>query len=121
MEKRFETVIYEKIDNVAKITMNRPEKRNAQNYQMTLDIDAALSEGVADDEVKVMILLAKQTVNEALDIMGFKTAANNAFKAHQIAHGHHAELGTGGMSITRPDGMSVSQWAREMRDKAYQD
>lgn len=280
MEKKFETVIYEKLDDVARITLNRPEVRNAQNVQMTRDIDAAFREGEADDEVKVIILagtgphfsaghdlgspqakaerantptkpgqegrmnreldiylgmcmrwrdipkptiaqvqgacitggamlaatcdiivasedayfndlsvrqgvgaleyffhswdlgarraklwlftgdnltaqealqagfvskvvpraqleeetmklakrialgsafslqLAKLTVNETLDIMGFKTAANNAFKAHQIAHGHHAELGSGGLSIPRPEGMSIADWAK-IRDKAY--
>jgi 1,4-dihydroxy-2-naphthoyl-CoA synthase len=32
----FETVLYEKIDKVAKITLNRPEVRNAESQQRLL-------------------------------------------------------------------------------------
>ena len=35
-----ETVIYEVKDNVAKITMNRPDKRNALNHRLLNDLGA---------------------------------------------------------------------------------
>ena len=36
-----ETVLYEVKENIAQITMNRPDKRNALNRQMLEDLDAA--------------------------------------------------------------------------------
>ena len=51
-----ETVIYEVKENIAKITMNRPEKRNALNHQLLLDLDAAFEEADSDAEVRVVIL-----------------------------------------------------------------
>jgi len=53
----FETVIYEiPAPGVARITQNRPEARNAQNYQLTYDLNAAFDEAAADESVKVIIL-----------------------------------------------------------------
>ena len=52
----FETLTYEKIDNIAKITMNRPEVRNAENMQMSKEISEAFSLAEADGDVKVIIL-----------------------------------------------------------------
>lgn len=54
---RFETVIYEvPAPHVARITQNRPEARNAQNYQLTYDLNAAFDAAAQDDEIKVIIL-----------------------------------------------------------------
>lgn len=43
-------------DGVLRIVMDRPEARNAQNLQMTYDLNAAFDRAVADDSVKVIIL-----------------------------------------------------------------
>ena len=51
-----ESVIYEVKDNIAKITMNRPEKRNALNHQLLNDLDAAFAQAEDDPEVRVVIL-----------------------------------------------------------------
>jgi enoyl-CoA hydratase len=53
---KLETVLYETGDRVARITMNRPEKRNALNYQLLDDLDAAFSAAEEDDEVEVIVL-----------------------------------------------------------------
>ena len=53
-----ETVIYEVKDRIARIVLNRPEKRNALNHQLLDDIDAAFSEADKDMEVRVVILAA---------------------------------------------------------------
>lgn len=52
------TVDYEVTDDgqVARITLNRPEVRNAQNRQMTYDLDAAFSAAASDAAVKVIVL-----------------------------------------------------------------
>ena len=53
----FETIIVERPDpRIARIVMNRPEARNAQNLQMTYDLNAAFDHAVQDDAVKVIIL-----------------------------------------------------------------
>jgi enoyl-CoA hydratase len=53
---KFETVIYEKKDNVAWITLNRPEKFNAQNQTLRSEVMAALEDAKDDDEVQVIVL-----------------------------------------------------------------
>lgn len=55
----FETVIYdEPRPGVARVTLNRPEKRNAQNMRMTYDINAAFDYAVLRPNVKVIVLAA---------------------------------------------------------------
>jgi enoyl-CoA hydratase len=50
------TVLYDARDAVAIVTMNRPQYRNAQNAQMTSELDAALLRAAGDDAVKVIVL-----------------------------------------------------------------
>ena len=54
----FETVLYDVADGVARITLNRPEKRNALNHQLLDDIDAAFAEAERDRNVHVVVLAA---------------------------------------------------------------
>ncbi len=51
-----DVVTYEVIDSIARITLNRPEYRNAQNSAMTYALDAAFQRATDDDEVKVIVL-----------------------------------------------------------------
>ena len=53
----FETIVVERPEpRIARIVMNRPEARNAQNLQMTYNLNAAFDQAVQDDAVKVIIL-----------------------------------------------------------------
>jgi enoyl-CoA hydratase len=53
----YETILVERPDPaVVRIVMDRPEARNAQNLQMTYDLNAAFDDAVQDDTVKVIIL-----------------------------------------------------------------
>lgn len=53
----YETILVERPDPaVARIVMNRPDARNAQNLQMTYDLNAAFDAAVQDDAVKVIVL-----------------------------------------------------------------
>lgn len=56
--KEFDTVIYEKQDKVASITLNRPDKHNALSYQLLDDLDASLDHAEADETTNVLILKA---------------------------------------------------------------
>lgn len=52
----FTTVNYEVQDQIAKITMNRPERMNALNHALWNDLDAAFDEAGKDPQVRVVIL-----------------------------------------------------------------
>jgi enoyl-CoA hydratase len=51
-----EPVLYEAVDGIATLTMNRPAFSNAQNSQMTYALDAAFRRAVDDDAVKAIVL-----------------------------------------------------------------
>jgi enoyl-CoA hydratase len=51
-----DVVRYEVRDQVAVVTMNRPDVRNAQNSAMTYALDAAFYRAVEDDDVRVIVL-----------------------------------------------------------------
>jgi len=56
-ETVYDTIVVERPEpRVTRIVMNRPEARNAQNLQMTYDLNAAFDNAVQDDAVKVIIL-----------------------------------------------------------------
>src|SRR5438445_9759989 len=52
----YETILVERRDRVAIITINRPEKRNALNIQTRAEGAAVLDELRADDSVRVVII-----------------------------------------------------------------
>ena len=51
-----DVVIYEVRDRVARITLNRPEKRNALSVALTEAFDAAVRRALGDDGVRVLLL-----------------------------------------------------------------
>ncbi len=52
----YETLIYEIQDNVAILTMNRPERRNALNAQLNADLLSAFQQAQADETVRAVVL-----------------------------------------------------------------
>lgn len=50
------TVVYERSGAVARVTMNRPEYRNAQSRVLLEELDAAFAEAMADHDVRVVVL-----------------------------------------------------------------
>lgn len=66
-----ETVLYEVRDHIARITMNRPEKRNALNHALLRDLDAAFDQADSDPEVRVVILAgAGKAFSAGYDLTG---------------------------------------------------
>jgi enoyl-CoA hydratase len=58
-EGSFETILYETpAPHVARIVLNRPQARNAQNTQLLYELNAAFDRAAQDDEIKVVILAA---------------------------------------------------------------
>ena len=52
----YEAIILEKKENIATITLNRPEKLNAISPQMTQELISALDDVDIDDEMRVLVL-----------------------------------------------------------------
>ena len=53
----FKTVLYENLTpEIVRVRMNRPEARNAQDLQLTYDLNDAFDAANQDDQVKVIIL-----------------------------------------------------------------
>ena len=53
-----ERIIYQKDGPIAKITLNWPEKANAQDQKLVEEVDAALVDADRDYDIKVLILKA---------------------------------------------------------------
>ncbi len=60
----YETIIVEKNDLIARITFNRPERLNAINSTLGLEVKKALEELVVDDEVRVLIITGNPRIRE---------------------------------------------------------
>jgi enoyl-CoA hydratase len=52
----YENIIYEKEENIAIITFNRPEAMNALNNQTRAEFREAIADVAADEAIKVLIL-----------------------------------------------------------------
>jgi len=91
MSPDFKTIKYEKIDMVAVITLNRPDRLNAIDLQMNIDLKAALKEAKEDDGVRAIVI----------------TGAGRAFCAgadvRQFASGEFSEKVAGGNPTINPD------------------
>ena len=58
--KTFDTILYEApAEHVARIVLNRPETRNAQDTRLLYELNEAFDVAAQDDQVKVIILAAK--------------------------------------------------------------
>ena len=52
----YQNVLTERIDKIALITLNRPEKLNALSYELACELDEELTKIENDDDVRVVIL-----------------------------------------------------------------
>jgi methylglutaconyl-CoA hydratase len=52
----FDAIRYDVTDNVAEITLDRPDERNAMNETLTTELTAAFEEAEADDDVRTVFL-----------------------------------------------------------------
>src|SRR5689334_24154068 len=72
----YKYVTYEELDDgvIARIMLNRPEARNAQNRGMLVELNDAFLRAEADDEVRVVILGGVGKMFSAGHDMGSKVA-----------------------------------------------
>lgn len=82
----YENIIFEKEDNIATITFNRPDARNAVNDQVRAEFAAAVTEVAEDNEIKVMILTGKgKAFASGVDIKEFnKTTPYHAHNLYRL-------------------------------------
>ncbi|MFC2052400.1 enoyl-CoA hydratase-related protein [Chloroflexota bacterium] len=84
----YKRILYEKIeDNLAKITANRPDKRNAMDDLMSEEIEGAFIQADLDDDVSVIILAGAGKdfcVGADVSIDGKEEAKGIAGKAGKI-------------------------------------
>lgn len=67
-----ELVTYEQSDAIVTLTLNRPDKRNAMNWEMMSQLDAALDAVERLAGVRVVIVRgAGQSFSAGIDLMGF--------------------------------------------------
>lgn len=79
----YENIIFEKEENIAVITFNRPEAMNALNNQTRAEFRAAIDDVAEDDSIKVLILTGSGKAFVAgSDIKEFN--ATTPFAAHNI-------------------------------------
>jgi len=57
--KNYQDILYEKIDGIAKITINRPEKRNAFRPETTNELYDAFADAREDSKIGVILLTGK--------------------------------------------------------------
>ena len=70
-----ENVTYEKSNNIAWITLNRPDKLNAMNNAMLRELDLALAAAEPDLEVKVVVIKGSgQCFSVGQDLSGIGTS-----------------------------------------------
>jgi enoyl-CoA hydratase/carnithine racemase len=69
-------VVYEPVDDgrIVRVLLNRPDARNAQNRGMLVELDDALLQAEADDEVRVVILGGLGPIFSSGHDMGSKVA-----------------------------------------------
>lgn len=80
----YENIIFEKEENIAVITFNRPEAMNALNNQTRAEFRQAIDEVAADDDIKVLILTGSgKSFVAGSDIKEFNQTT--PYAAHNIA------------------------------------
>ena len=72
------TVLYKVENKVATVTLNRPDKHNAMNYDLALDLHSAMVQADADQSVRVIVLTgAGKSFCVGADINAIKSAAGD--------------------------------------------
>jgi enoyl-CoA hydratase/carnithine racemase len=52
----YENILAERVDQIAIITLNRPEKLNAMSYELACELDEELTKIESDDNLRVVVL-----------------------------------------------------------------
>jgi methylglutaconyl-CoA hydratase len=86
-------VLYQIEDGIARITLNRPEKRNALNREMITAFDAALRRAEADQQARVILITGEgKDFCAGLDLLALDRGNDAAITDHLAAARHLANL-----------------------------
>jgi enoyl-CoA hydratase len=81
----FECVLYEKKDNVAIITLNRPQVLNAMNKQLWLDLRQALRDAGEDESIRVVVLTGQgRAFSTGADLKDSKGRTLKAYRDYLV-------------------------------------
>jgi len=108
MEQRYNDIIYQVRDNVARIVINRPEKFNAFRTSTLNEICRALEEAELDDDVRVVVLrgVGEKAFCTGGDVEEAKGGEYNKDMDYWHTKTHHMIR-----SITKPVIAAVNGWA----------
>jgi len=108
MEQRYNDIIYQVRDNVARIVINRPEKFNAFRTSTLNEICRALEEAELDDDVRVVVLrgAGEKAFCTGGDVEEAKGGGYNKEMDYWHTKTHHMIR-----SITKPVIAAVNGWA----------
>ena len=100
----YEFITYETLDGgaIARIMLDRPDARNAQNRGMLVELDAAFLRAEADDQVRVVILGGNGPMFSAGHDMGSKGS--------RAEHGVHPSTISNGATRTGAERLMLQEW-----------
>ena len=81
-QEKYETILIEKQQDVAILTLNRPERLNALNFALFVELDQALTQFEQDDEVKAIIVTGagERAFSAGADIHEMTQQSEDQFK-----------------------------------------
>jgi enoyl-CoA hydratase len=104
----YKYVTYETLDDgtIARIMLNRPGQRNAQNRGMLVDLHNAFLEAEADDQVRVVILGGAGSMFSSGHDMGSK----DAIAERRGGPDEHPTAGTNGGTRVGAESIMLQEW-----------
>jgi len=97
----YQTILLEKKNNIATLTLNRPEKLNALNPQMFVELVHAFRKVNQDDDIRVLVITGAGR--------GFCSGVDLTAQARN----HGSSSSTEGKTETEIEGISPSDFPRE--------
>jgi methylglutaconyl-CoA hydratase len=89
----FNFVDYEVKDRIAYITLNRPEKRNALNYDYVTELKTAFSYAENDNKAKIIVLKANgKAFSAGADLAYLQQLQSNTYEENLLDSNHLMEL-----------------------------
>lgn len=89
----FQTIILKKEDHIATLILNRPERLNALNWQMTEEMIAGIEEVSRDDEMRVLIITgAGRGFCSGQDVSGLKERSEGKMTGEEFRRRFKREL-----------------------------
>ena len=86
----YDTILYETADNVATITLNRPNTLNAFNNQMIQETTAALKQAGRDNNVRVIVITGSGRAFSSGQDLGEVQLRGEDFSIREhLRHGYH--------------------------------